>query len=84
MDSITSTLEGDDENYSGEGARCTVIHMYPGDVPTIAAGMRTIISGFVNKGQTEENGALYSTSRGILGGLTSHSQTKTDHLSRQL
>jgi hypothetical protein len=34
----------------------SVIHLYPGDVPNLTAGMRTIISSFLEKGGTPDPG----------------------------
>jgi hypothetical protein len=39
----------DDVDESGAGSACLVTHLHPEDFPTVSAGMKAIISNFVDK-----------------------------------
>lgn len=59
LDQITSVLEEDHTTASFDTSsdiQCIVIHVYPGDFSNISNGMRSIITGFVEKSGMEEHG----------------------------
>ncbi|KJA25290.1 hypothetical protein HYPSUDRAFT_76037 [Hypholoma sublateritium FD-334 SS-4] len=53
LDSITSELEGKTAIYGGENSNCVLAHIYPGDIPNITTGMRSIITGLIEKQEVD-------------------------------
>lgn len=53
LDSITSELEGKTAIYGGENSNCVLAHIYPGDIPNITTGMRSIIAGLIESQEVD-------------------------------
>ncbi|KIM41529.1 hypothetical protein M413DRAFT_445512 [Hebeloma cylindrosporum] len=54
LENITAQLEESSAMNSDGDVESSVIHLYPGDVPNLTTGMRTIISNFLAKGGTPD------------------------------
>ncbi|KAF8964769.1 origin recognition complex subunit 3 N-terminus-domain-containing protein [Flammula alnicola] len=55
LEHVTSQLEDEDTTLDpAEGVKCSVCHLYPGDIPNISTGMRSVVSGFVDKAEMLE------------------------------
>lgn len=46
---IASELESGRPSHVNDGSKCFVAHLYPGDVPNVLTGMRSIISNLIAK-----------------------------------